>query len=314
MVFYVQCPHSCQAIINLSMPNYPRIMFSVLDPAKYNDFLERGKSVTGHNESVFDNSEVFGELVGIIMRLRSDSGCPWDRKQTPLTFHHYILEEYHELVHAINNGDPASITDELGDLLFLVVFVGYMFEQSGTTTITQVMQNVIAKMRRRHPHVFGDVSVASADEVIDNWRKIKAGEENIRKRESILDGIPRSLPALSRSQKLAARAARVGFDWTRPEEVMAKVDEELQEFKDSVVDGHPGKIREELGDLLFVIVNAARHLNINSEAALTESSDKFERRFRHIEKSMHASGRSLDEAGLGEMDELWDEAKALERK
>lgn len=270
--------------------------------------------MTGHNETISDHREVFGELVGIIQKLRSESGCPWDRKQTPTTFHHYILEEYHELVHAINDGDPADITDELGDLLFLVLLLGYMYEQNGVTTLISVMRNVIAKMRRRHPHVFGNVSVANDEEVVENWRKIKAGEENIRNRASLLDGIPRSLPALSRSQKLAARAARVGFDWTRPEEVMGKVEEELQEFKDSVAEGDPRKIREELGDLLFVIVNAARHLDINSEAALVEGSDKFERRFRYIEKSLQASGRSLEEAGLAAMDALWDEAKALEQK
>jgi len=264
------------------------------------------------NETVSDHREVFGELVGIIQKLRSESGCPWDRKQTPATFHHYILEEYHELVHAINDGDPADIADELGDLLFLVLLIGYMYEQSGTTTLVSVMRNVMAKMRRRHPHVFGDVSVANDVEVIENWRRIKAGEENIRNRASLLDGIPRSLPALSRSQKLAARAARVGFDWTRPKEVIDKVDEELQELKDSVADGTPEKIREELGDLLFVIANAARHLDINSEAALMDASDKFERRFRHIEKSLQASGSSLEEAGLEDMDALWEEAKALE--
>ena len=168
-------------------------------------------------------------------------------------------------------------------------------------------------MTRRHPHVFGEVEVTGAQDVIDNWAKIKASEENIQRRESVLDGIPRSLPALNRAQKLARRAAKVGFDWTRPDEVLPKVEEELNEFKEAVLSGSKMPTREELGDLLFVIVNAARHLEINSEAALNETSDKFERRFRHIETKLREKGRALEEATLEEMDELWDEAKTLEK-
>lgn len=188
-----------------------------------------------------------------------------------------------------------------------------MFEQEGLTTLEEIVEAVISKMIRRHPHVFADAQVKSAEEVIEHWSKIKASEEHIRKRESLLDGIPRSLPALSRAQKIATRAARVGFDWSEPEEVYAKIDEELTELKHAVDEGSADNIHEELGDLLFVIVNAARHLKVNSETALNETSDKFERRFRHIEARLATRGLSLDQADLQEMDKLWDEAKSREK-
>ncbi|MBI5248649.1 MAG: nucleoside triphosphate pyrophosphohydrolase [Desulfomonile tiedjei] len=263
-------------------------------------------------KSTTDTIQSFQKLLDLIATLRSENGCPWDKKQTPATFHPYILEEYHEMVQAINNGSHSEISDELGDLLFLVVFVAYMFQQQGVTTLEEIMQGAVNKMTRRHPHVFGDVEAKTPGEVIDNWAKIKASEENIRVRESLLDGIPRSLPALNRAQKLARRAARVGFDWTRPEEVFAKVDEELRELKEALASGVGEHIKEELGDLLFVVVNAARHLEINSEVALTETSDKFERRFRHIETRLREQGKSLEQASLEEMDALWDEAKSKE--
>jgi MazG family protein len=266
-----------------------------------------------HSTSSDRTAEVFGQLVELIQTLRSENGCPWDRKQTPQTFHPYILEEYHEMVQAMSAGVADEIADELGDLLFLVVFVAYMHEQSGVATLESVVLGVIDKMTRRHPHVFGEAAADTPEQVIDNWRKIKASEKNIKDRESILDGVPRSLPALSRAQKLAGRAARVGFDWTQPEEVLAKIDEEWGELKEATASGSPGEIREELGDLLFVVVNAARHLGINAESALNETSDKFERRFRHIEKQLGRMGRSVEDSGLEEMDALWDEAKALEK-
>jgi len=260
-----------------------------------------------------ETGQAFEALMRLIRDLRSENGCPWDKKQTPQTFHPYILEEYHELVHALNEGASADIADEMGDLLFLVLFVAYMFEQQGLATLTEIMTGVVDKMVRRHPHVFGEVEVRDAQDVIDNWSRIKASEENIRQRESMLDGIPRSLPALNRAQKLARRAAKTGFDWTRAKEVFGKIDEELAEFREAVSSGSPEHVREELGDLLFVITNAARHLEVNSEAALNETSDKFERRFRYIESQLRARGRPLDQATLEEMDALWDEAKALER-
>lgn len=258
--------------------------------------------------------EVFGKLVDLIKTLRSEDGCPWDRKQTPETFHPYILEEYHEMVQAMRAGTNEELADELGDLLFLVVFVAYMHEQAGVATLERIVLGVIEKMTRRHPHVFEGAAADNADQVIDNWRKIKASEKTISERISILDGIPRSLPALSRAQKLATRAARVGFDWTQQEEVFAKIEEEWGELKEAASAGSTEEIREELGDLLFVIVNAARHLGINAESALNDTSEKFERRFRYIESELRRIGRSVEDSGLEEMDALWDKAKALEKK
>lgn len=264
--------------------------------------------------STSETEAAFGRMLELIRTLRSENGCPWDKKQTPHTIHPYILEEYHELVQAMNEGKPAEITDELGDLLFLVVFMGYMFEQEHVTSLADALDRVTEKMTRRHPHVFGDVQATTPEDVIDNWTKIKASEESIAGRKSILDGIPRSLPALVRAQKLSRRAAKVGFDWIHADDVLAKVDEEFQEFKEAVAEGAPPAIREELGDLLFVLVNAARHLGANSEIALNDCSDKFERRFHHIENRLSAAGRTLDEADLAEMDRLWDEAKVLEKQ
>ena len=258
-------------------------------------------------------AQAFDRLLQLIRTLRSENGCPWDKKQTPRSFHPYILEEYHEMVQALNQGNRDEIVDEAGDLIFLVVFVAYMFEQEGLTTLADIVEASVDKMMRRHPHVFGDASAETPEDVINNWRAIKASEENIRARKSLLDGIPRSLPALSRAQKLAGRAARVGFDWTRADEVFGKIDEELEELKEAASSGSAEEIREELGDLLFVIVNCARHLNVNGEVALNETSDKFERRFRYIEQQMRLQGKALEDASLSEMDELWDEAKAMEK-
>ncbi len=268
--------------------------------------------------TITDNSpptaNAFHNLINLIKTLRSENGCPWDKKQTPETMHPYILEEYHELIEAIDRNSKDDIVDEFGDLIFLVIFLAYMFEQSGMTTLAEILEGVTTKMVRRHPHVFGETKVQDAQDVIDNWAKIKASEKNIQGRESILDGIPRSLPALNRAQKLARRAAKVGFDWTRPNEVLPKVEEELNEFKQAVLSSARRPTTEELGDLLFVIVNAARHLDINSEAALNQTSNKFERRFRFIESKLREKGKTPAEASLEEMDELWDEAKRVERK
>ncbi len=255
----------------------------------------------------------FADLLELIRTLRSENGCPWDRKQTPQSFHHYILEEYHEFVEALNEGAREAAIDEMGDLIFLVVFVAYMLEQEGFGDLRVTIGRVVEKMRRRHPHVFGDMSLHTADQVVDNWSRIKATESTVKKRRSLLDGVPRTLPALMRAHRLAQRAATVGFDWNNARAVFRKVDEELAELKHAVESGNPDAIREEAGDMLFVVVNAARHLGVNSEDALNETSDKFQRRFRYIEEALRAQGRSIEDANLEEMDLLWDQAKAHEK-
>ncbi|MEW6349342.1 MAG: nucleoside triphosphate pyrophosphohydrolase [Thermodesulfobacteriota bacterium] len=255
----------------------------------------------------------FAELLELIRTLRSDNGCPWDRKQTTRSFHHYILEEYHEFVEALNEGSREGVIDEMGDLIFLVVFVAYMLEQEGFGLLRVTLGRAVEKMRRRHPHVFGELLLETSDQVVDNWSRIKATESTVQKRRSLLDGIPRTLPALTRAHRLAQRAATVGFDWNDAREVFRKVDEELTELTRAAEAGNPDAVREEVGDLFFVVANAARHLGVNSEDALNETSDKFQRRFRYIEEALRAEGRSVEDAGLEEMDRLWDQAKAREK-
>ncbi len=254
----------------------------------------------------------FLKLTELIKTLRSENGCPWDRKQTLKSFHPYVLEEYHELVHAINELDSNEMVEEAGDLIFLTIFLSCMIEEAGYGTLSEMLIGVHEKMTRRHPHVFGDISVSSDKEVIENWSRIKASEEKIRLRNSVLDGVPKSLPALSRAHKLSSRAARVGFDWPNVTDLASKIEEELNEFKHAIENNEMDGVREELGDLLFVLVNLGRHLGIDPEAALNETSDKFERRFRHIEGRLESKNKSWLETEITEMDRYWDEAKILE--
>lgn len=258
-----------------------------------------------------ESSESFGLMLDLIKQLRSETGCPWDRKQTMESFHPYILEEYHELVHAISQNDPEAIIDEAGDLIFLTTFIAYMIEQHGYGTVKGVLDGVVAKMTLRHPHVFGDVKVNGSQEVIENWAKIKASEKLIKDRNSILDGIPRSAPALTRAQKMTSRAAKVGFDWPDIQGVMDKINEELVELKRSMETQDETDIKAEFGDVLLSLVNLGRRLSVNCESALVAASDRFEERFHHVEQQVRSSGRSLEEASLEEMDSFWNEAKTL---
>lgn len=254
----------------------------------------------------------FQDLLSTVVQLRGEHGCPWDKQQTPESFHHHILEEYHEFVEALATENSLDILDEMGDLFFLILLLGYMLDQNEVAPLANVMQHARQKMVRRHPHVFSDGVAETPDDVVRNWREIKETEDNIKKRESLLDGIPRSLPALSRAQKLARRAARVGFDWTEAGEVFPKIDEELLELKEAVSKSDEKNIQEELGDVLFVITNAARLLEVDAEAALNSASDKFERRFRYIESGLRKKDKRIEDSTLDEMDELWNEAKEQE--
>ncbi|MDR3605082.1 MAG: nucleoside triphosphate pyrophosphohydrolase [Syntrophaceae bacterium] len=260
-----------------------------------------------------DLGSTFVKLTELIKTLRSENGCPWDRKQTLKSFHPYVLEEYHELVQAINELDSNEMVEEAGDLIFLIIFLSCMIEEAGYGTLSEMLAGVHEKMTRRHPHVFGDISVSSDKEVIENWSKIKSLEEKIRLRNSVLDGVPKSLPALSRANNLSSRAARVGFDWPNVKDLASKIEEELNEFKQAIDNNDLDSVREELGDVLFVLVNLGRHLGIDPEAALNETSDKFERRFRHIESRLESENKSWLETEIAEMDRYWDEAKMIER-
>ena len=256
-------------------------------------------------------------LLEIMARLRDpQTGCPWDVKQDFATIAPYTIEEAYEVAEAIRQGDMGSLEDELGDLLLQVVFHARMAEEAGHFDFEAVAGAIADKMVRRHPHVFGADDADSPDQVRASWEEIKAEERRTRAAangdsHSVLDGVALGLPALLRAEKLQKRAARVGFDWPEAAQVFAKIDEELAEIKEEIENGSSrDRLTDEVGDLLFVAANLARHLGVDPEDALRHANAKFERRFRHIEESL---GERLDEAELDEMEAAWQAAKAEER-
>jgi tetrapyrrole methylase family protein/MazG family protein/ATP diphosphatase len=255
-------------------------------------------------------------LLEIMARLRDpDGGCPWDQAQTFATIAPYTVEEAYEVADAIERGDLDDLKDELGDLLLQVVFHARIAEEQGAFAFDDVATAIVDKMVRRHPHVFAGRTYADAAEQTAGWDSIKAGERAAKGRDaSILDDVPPGLPGMTRAVKLTKRAARVGFDWPNTDQVMAKLREELEELQVEIDAGDLPKARAELGDLLFVCANLARKLDVDPEDALRAANAKFARRFNHIERTLAARGSSPAQSDLAEMDELWNEAKALERK
>jgi tetrapyrrole methylase family protein/MazG family protein/ATP diphosphatase len=254
-------------------------------------------------------------LLEIMARLRDpEGGCPWDKEQTFATIAPYTVEEAYEVADAIERNDLKDLKEELGDLLFQVVFHSRMAEEQGAFDFDAVAAAMVDKMVRRHPHVFAGETYADLDAQVAAWDAIKAEERAEKARHSILDDVPPGLPAMTRAVKLTRRAARVGFDWPSTDEVMAKLREELEELQHEIDVGDLPKARAELGDLLFVAANLARKLDVDPEDALRACNAKFERRFHHIEKALAERGKTPDQSDLEEMDGLWNEAKALERK
>jgi len=259
-------------------------------------------------------------LVALVERLRGPDGCPWDREQTTADLRAYLLEEAHEAAAAIDRGDADGLCGELGDLLFQVAFLSTLAREAGSFEPQDPIARVATKMIDRHPHVFGGETLADARAVRSAWerRKVRDGDHG---RASLLDGAAAaSMPALLAAYRLTQTAAGVGFDWPHVDAVLAKLDEETAELRaelagDAAVrdETQRERLREELGDLLFVIANLARHLEVDPEAALAGANLKFRRRFSRVEEGLVARGRRLDEATLAEMDELWDEAKRGER-
>lgn len=249
----------------------------------------------------------FDRLVEIMTALRSQ--CPWDREQTRESLKAYILEETYEVLEAIDHQDPAALREELGDFLFQVIFQAEIGRERGEFDIYQVLEQLIEKMIRRHPHVFGEIHVNSAQEALKNWEQIKLAEKGERRETSALNGVPEELPALLRARRLQEKASRVGFDWNSLDPVLDKVKEELGEFEEVLRSGDPNRREEELGDLLFALVNAARFLEINPEEALRQTNRKFVSRFQYIEKEALRSGRDLSSLSLEEMDRYWEQAK-----
>lgn len=250
-------------------------------------------------------------IIKIMKKLRGKKGCLWDKEQTIASLKPYILEEAFEVVEAIEEENYEKIKEELGDLLLQIVFVSQIASELGIFNINDVSDTICQKMVRRHPHIFGSIKVSSSRDVTVNWNKIKAEEE--KPHISILEGIPKTLPALLKAHKVSYKASAVGFDWNNHNEVMAKIKEELDELGEALKNNEKTKIEEETGDLLFAIVNLARFNGINSEIALRKTIAKFKKRFKHIEKELAKTNRKTWEATLEEMENLWNEAKTLDK-
>ncbi|WP_353854051.1 nucleoside triphosphate pyrophosphohydrolase [Bacillus sp. Bos-x628] len=252
----------------------------------------------------------------VIRTLRGPGGCPWDQKQTNESLKPYLIEECYELLEAIDEEDPDHIVEELGDVLLQVLLHAQIGEDDGYFSIDDVIQHVTEKMIRRHPHVFGDTNVTQASDVVANWEEIKEKEKQERP-ASILQSIPATLPALTKAYKLQKKAAKVGFDWTEIEDIWKKYEEEKQEFlvevAKNVNEDTTKQMKDEFGDLLFVLVNIGRFYQLEPETALSSANTKFIRRFQHIERKAKDMGRSLEDMTLEEMDDLWNDAKRIER-
>ena len=260
----------------------------------------------------------FEKLVDIMATLRGPNGCPWDKQQDFNSLKPMLVEEVYEVLEAVENNDPEGLSEELGDLLLHVVFNAQLGKEAGTFDIDTVIQKISQKLVRRHPHVFGEESASTAEEVIKNWETIKEQEkaEKLKSRtpeqRSLLEGIPSKLPAIHEAHQISSRAARVGFDWRDVEGIFDKLQEEVQELKE-VLSGddelHRERLEDEIGDMLFVIVNIARYLKIDSESALKRANRKFKSRFQYMETELANQGKTLEEASLEEMEALWQKAK-----
>ena len=249
----------------------------------------------------------FQQLLNIMEKLRGDGGCPWDKEQTRESLKPFILEEAYELIEAIESGDPEKMKEELGDLLFQIVFQCQVAKERKEFEISDVIEKITKKMITRHPHVFGEAEYRTSAEVIVQWEEQKKLEG--KRRESILEGVPEALPSLLRAHRLQNRAASVGFDWNKVGDALKKLDEELKEFKKALETKEKNEIGEELGDILFMLVNVSRFIGVNPEDALRKTIAKFISRFRYIEMKAADNGRKLSDMTLGEMDKLWEEAK-----
>lgn len=266
-------------------------------------------------EAIERIDDPFARLRVIMKRLLDPGGCPWDREQTHESLKQYMIEEAYEVCEAIDKGDDQEFCEELGDVGLQVVFHAEMAERTGRFNIEDVYSAICKKLLDRHPHVFGEVDAADSEAVLRNWEQIKKEEKQRKAAErgsepmSILDGVPVSLPALQKSLRLQQKAAKIGFDWDQIGDVMAKVREEVDEFEETISGKDKTRMQEELGDLLFSLVNVARHLDLVPEEALGEACTKFTNRFHAVERGAEESGRELRDMSLEEMDALWDQAK-----
>ena len=249
------------------------------------------------------------KLLLLMARLRAPEGCPWDREQTMRSLRPFILEEAYELVEAINGGETEAIREELGDLLLEVVFVNEIAAEQKLFGMDEVIRGIHDKLVRRHPHVFETERVSSPGKALERWEEIKEREKE--KKDSVLEGVPRSLAALARAQKISSRAAKVGFDWKSADEVKAKLNEEMEELNEAVASGSSAAVEEEIGDILFALVNLARHLEVDAEVALSAAIEKFSERFKYLERELQTQGRSASDADMEELNQLWEKAKRM---
>jgi tetrapyrrole methylase family protein/MazG family protein len=251
----------------------------------------------------------FEDLKNIMRRLRSPRGCPWDREQDHLSLRPYLIEETYEVLEAIDGQDPEKLREELGDLLLQIVFHAQVAEERGTFDIEDVIESITEKLKRRHPHVFGGKKVSDSRDVLSGWERIKQQETEGKKDSSILDGVPKELPALLKAHRVQEKVSRVGFDWDHIDEVFAKVEEEMAEFRAAYRRGEKDQVEEELGDVFFSLVNLARFLETSPEDALRRTIDKFIARFKYVESELGRRGLKPHEVDLEAMDTLWNEAK-----
>lgn len=259
-------------------------------------------------------SSAIEQVLDIMRRLRDPKGgCPWDREQTLDNLKAYLIEECYELIDAIDSGDPEKHKEELGDLLLQIVFQVQIRREEGRFDFDDVARVLAGKLIRRHPHVFGTVKVSGSRDVLRKWEAIKAKEKKGARR-SVVDGVPRHLPALMKAHQVQSRAARVGFDWTALHDVVAKLDEEVAEVKDAIRSGRRADVAEEIGDLLFAVVNLSRFQKLHAEDLLAGTVDKFSRRFQAIERRLLRKGKAMTDCSLAELDTLWNQVKKTERK
>lgn len=249
----------------------------------------------------------FDDLVEVMARLRAPDGCPWDREQTHASIRKYVIEEAYEVAEAIDEGNPAELCTELGDLLLQVVFHARMAEEAGDFAVGDVCRAVVGKLERRHPHVFGDVGVRDASEVSKNWEEIKAAERGPN--ASVIDGVPKALPALQRAERISEKASRIGFDWPDAGSVVEKLDEERAELAEALASESAERVADELGDLLFTAANLARKLGLEPEQTLARAVDRFEARFRQVESTARTAGEDLRQLEPEALEARWQAAK-----
>ena len=258
------------------------------------------------------NGEKFDKLMEVMKTLRSPGGCPWDVEQTHESITMGFVEELYEFIEAVEDKDIETMKEELGDLCLHIVFQVQIAKENGEFTMAEVLDSIIEKLIRRHPHVFSDVKVKNSNEVVANWDDIKKQEKQKQHRKSVVDGIPRHLPALSKARKVQIKARKVGFDWDKVEDVILKIKEEFNELYEAIEEKDQEHISEELGDVLFSVVNLSRFLDVEPERALHNTVRKFMSRFRAIENALEEKGTTIQEASFEEMDSLWDQVKEEE--